>query len=54
LPFSSYDGDQAMTAKLNYPHLGNITDSSTKLLFEPCVAHLAVAFTDNPKRKFDD
>lgn len=119
LPFATMEGYKAATAALKYPHLGDLTDSSAKLLFDsckplkphprenwqvpvqsniptlsigglydtqtpaswakvaieklsnaqsfiipeaghgavlyqPCVAQMGVAFTDNPKRKFDN
>lgn len=119
VPFATMDGYKAATAALKYPHLGDLTDSSAKLLFDsckplrprprenwhvpvqssiptlsigglydtqtpaswakraieklsnaqafiipeagrgavlyqPCVAQMGVAFTDNPKRKFDN
>lgn len=119
VPFSSYEGYRATTAKLKYPHLGDITDRAAQLffdacaplkpqprenwhvpvqsaiptlsigglydtqtpaswakiaveklsnaqtflipeaghgavLYQPCVADMGVAFTDNPDRKFDN
>ena len=119
LPFATMEGYQAVTASLKYPHLGDLSDTSAKLLFDsckplkthprenwhvpvhssiptlsigglydtqtpanwaktaietlsnaqaflipeaghgavlyqPCVAQMGVAFTDNPKRKFDN
>lgn len=119
LPFASMEGYQAVTASLKYPHLGDLSASTAKLLFDsckplkphprenwhvpvqssiptlsigglydtqtpaswakvaieklgnaqaflipeaghgavlyqPCVAQMGVAFTDNPKRKFDN
>ncbi len=119
VPFATMEGYRAATAALKYPHLGDLTDSSARLLFDsckslkphprenwhvpvqssiptlsigglydtqtpaswakaaieklsnaqaftipeaghgavlyqPCVAQMGVAFTDNPKRKFDN
>jgi pimeloyl-ACP methyl ester carboxylesterase len=36
VPFSSYEGYQAATAKLKYPHLGNVTDRGARLFFDAC------------------
>jgi pimeloyl-ACP methyl ester carboxylesterase len=119
VPFNSFEGHQAVTAKLRYPHIGTFTDNTTRrffegcaalkphprenwhvpvksaiptlsfgglydtqtsaswakaaiekmsnaqaflipeaghgaVLYQPCVAQMGVAFTDNPKRKFDN
>lgn len=119
MPFATMDGYKAATGSLKYPHLGDLTDSSAKLLFDsckplrpqprdnwhvpvqssiptlsigglydtqtpaswaklaieklsnaqafiipeaghgavlyqPCVAQIGVAFTDNPRRRFDN
>lgn len=119
MPFATMEGYRATTAALKYPHLGDLTDSSAKLLFDsckplrprprenwhvpvqssiptlsigglydtqtpaswaklaienlsnaqafiipeaghgavlyqPCVAQMGVAFTDNPRRRFDN
>jgi pimeloyl-ACP methyl ester carboxylesterase len=119
VPFATLDGYKAATAALKYPYLGDLTDSSAKLLFDsckplrpqprenwhvpvqssiptlsigglydtqtpaswaklaieklsnaqafiipeaghgavlyqPCVAQMGVAFTDNPRRRFDN
>ena len=119
VPFSSFEGHQAVTAKLKYPQIGTFTDQTARrffegcatlkpqprgnwhvpvqsaiptlsfgglydiqtaaswakaaiekmsnaqaflipeaghgaVLYQPCVAQMGVAFTDNPKRKFDN
>lgn len=119
IPFASLSGYQAVTASLKYPHLGDLSAATAKLLFDsclplkprprenwhvpvqssiptlaigglfdtqtpaswaklaienlsnaqaflipeaghgavlyqPCVAQMGVAFTDNPRRRFDD
>lgn len=119
VPFNTFEGHRAVTAKLKYPHIGLATDDTAKrffescaalksqprqnwhvpvqsaiptlsigglydtqtpaswarvaiekmsnaqvflipeaghgaLLYQPCVGEMGVAFTDNPKRKFDD
>jgi pimeloyl-ACP methyl ester carboxylesterase len=35
-PFNSYEGYQAVTAKLKYPHLAKLNDKSAKGLFDSC------------------
>lgn len=36
IPFNSFDGYVALTAKLKYPHMGKISDETSKLFFDGC------------------
>ncbi|GLH78991.1 hypothetical protein SSBR45G_39000 [Bradyrhizobium sp. SSBR45G] len=36
VPFSSFEGHQAVTAKLTYPHIGSLTDATARLFFDSC------------------
>lgn len=38
IPFNTFEGYQALTAKLKYPHLGMLTDGVSKLFFDGCSA----------------
>lgn len=38
IPFASFEGHQAVTAKLKYPHIGSSTDETARRFFESCAA----------------
>jgi len=38
IPFASFEGHQAVVAKLRYPHIGTFTDNTAKRFFAGCAA----------------